>query len=445
MSILNQSLAVLEYSTLNMSNLAQKGLAYPLVFHLPLGALTPFDADGPTNLRPQVQTLKNKVLFYGDTHCERRQRFLDRLKDRFNLVILNNAFGEEAQEAVKSAAVVVNIHYHEKALLESTRIYECLSLGAHIVSEETLDLDDYPGLSDQVTFTPLGDIEAMEKAIELVLKAQEASSDSNALDREAYLQSSQNRFRLMLYRTLHAHHYLNHEQFECLALEVFTFDEALRGVCLSMPETTHRRDQFKRIRPKGFQIFDGVRNTTGWIGCASSYRFLCKAALKAGLDQLLVCEDDVILPPHFDEQLQTIKSFLNQDSIAWDIFAGLISNLHPNTQVFDVQTVNGLTFVTIDKMTSTVFNIYKHSAMELISRWDPNFKNAELNTIDRYLESQADLKIVTLLDPLFGHREDMNSTLWGFENTQYTDWISASQTLLQEKVKAFLAKSQNSH
>jgi GR25 family glycosyltransferase involved in LPS biosynthesis len=230
-----------------------------------------------------------------------------------------------------------------------------------------------------------------------------------------------------------------------LALENFKFDQQLSGVCLSMPETPQRRDQFNLIRPKHFQLFDGVRNTTGWIGCASSYKFLCKAAIQANLPQLLICEDDVILPPDFELKLQIIQAHLSQQPNDWDIFAGLISNLHPETEVIDVQESQGLTFVTINKMTSTVFNIYNRSAMTLITRWDPNFKNAELNTIDRYIESQANLKIVTLLEPLFGHREEMKSTLWGFENTQYNDWIKASQVLLKQKVKLFLGQLKKNH
>jgi len=63
------------------------------------------------------------------------------------------------------AKVIVNIHYYENALLETTRICECLSLGIPIVSEMGSDQVHYEGKFESVTFTPLNDIDAMIHAI----------------------------------------------------------------------------------------------------------------------------------------------------------------------------------------------------------------------------------------------------------------------------------------
>jgi len=77
------------------------------------------------------------VLFYGDPNSERRQDYLYALQERFSVKTINEIFGNDLYRALSSAKVIVNIHYYENALLETTRIYECLSLGLHVVSEES--------------------------------------------------------------------------------------------------------------------------------------------------------------------------------------------------------------------------------------------------------------------------------------------------------------------
>ena len=91
-------------------------------------------------------------------------------------------------------------------------------------------------------------------------------------------------------------------------------------------------------------------------------------------------------------------------------------------------------------MTSMVFNIYSRKAMELISAWDETLEDDQINTIDRYLERTSNLRIVTLLEPVFGHREDLTSSLWGFGNAQYTSYIDKSREQLRQKVDAYRQK-----
>ena len=84
-----------------------------------------------------------------------------------------------------------------------------------------------------------------------------------------------------------------------------------------------------------------------------------------------------------------------------------------------------------------VFNIYSSRAMEIISRWDETLEDDQTNTIDRYLERTENLRVVTLLEPVFGHREELKSSLWGFGNEQYNDYIAKSRAQLHDKVQAF--------
>lgn len=47
---------------------------------------------------------------------------------------------------------VLNIHYYENALLQTTRIYECLSLNKLVVSEQGSDQDEHTELDGIVDF-----------------------------------------------------------------------------------------------------------------------------------------------------------------------------------------------------------------------------------------------------------------------------------------------------
>jgi hypothetical protein len=48
-----------------------------------------------------------------------------------------------------------------------------------------------------------------------------------------------------------------------------------------------------------------------------------------------------------------------------------MADVHPNAKIISVDQAGGRTYVTLDKMTSTVFNIYNKSALQMISQWNP--------------------------------------------------------------------------
>jgi GR25 family glycosyltransferase involved in LPS biosynthesis len=147
----------------------------------------------------------------------------------------------------------------------------------------------------------------------------------------------------------------------------------------------------------------------------------------------IICEDDVIFPVDYDNKLNKIINHLQSTEAKWHIFAGIIAHLHEDTKVLDVKVIDGIEYIYIDKMTSMVMNIYSRRGMDLISQWDEKNIDAETNTIDRYVESAQDLVVVTTLPFLVGYAEEQQSTLWGFENSQYTSLIKASEKLLAEK------------
>lgn len=430
--ILENSRAVLDYSLANLAYLSERKIAYPHVFHVPLGPIVDYAA-----IRGIVRNTDTaaQVLFYGDHNAPRRKQYLEALQSQYNVRIISNLFGADLQNAIANAQIVVNIHYYEGALLESTRIFECLSLGAKVVSESATDVGDYPGLETVVQFVPVGDIAAMVSAVGKALARPVVQEDSTDDTHREYLRAAQNRFAFMFYRAMLAHKLVSYKQFS----ELVKPPEATAFV-LSLPETMERRAAYLANPAAGVQVFDGLRARPGWVGCALSYKYLCSSAFDRGLDQLLICEDDVELPANYDETLSTIREYLQANDGQWDIFVGIIAHLHPDTMVLDVEERSGLTFVTVDRMTSMVFNIYSRRAMELIANWDENLQGDQTNTIDRYLERTDNLRIVTLLEPVFGHREDLKSSLWGFGNDAYNDYIEKSRSQLRDKVAAFRAR-----
>lgn len=119
---------------------------------------------------------------------------LKALERHFDVRVVTGVFGREVEKAIKGARIVVNIHFYEEddLLLETTRIYECLSLGTPVVSETARDQDDYPELAGVVAFFEKGSVGAMLRAVG---RALEAPAGRDALGRS--VQVSEARFRFM--------------------------------------------------------------------------------------------------------------------------------------------------------------------------------------------------------------------------------------------------------
>ena len=432
LNVLESSFAVLDYARFNLQYLENKGVRYPHTYWVPVGAIP----DYPEFLQAQgllgEDAGKNcDVLFYGDVTAPRRQRLLKAIGSQFNLRIEGNLFGPALYAAVRSAKVVVNIHYYEGAMLESTRLWECLSLGATVVSESGADQDEYDAFKDVISFCPVDDTQALVRAIG---RALEAPVDAEHL--KAIVQRSDAQFSFMWNRAMLGLHLSGPGQFGNL-----TADYQLPGdrLVLSLPETTQRRELFDKVRPAGVATFDGLRRRPGWVGCALSYQFLAKKALAQGLERLDIMEDDVLLSPDYAAHCEISDRYLAAHTGDWDIFAGLITVLHPDAKVLKVEKLDGLTFVTLNRMTSTVHNRYAPSALKMLANWDVNNPDANTNTIDKYLESQPRLRVVITLPYLVGHREDAHSSLWGFANTQYTEIIANSERQIKVLVDDYLA------
>ena len=219
--------------------------------------------------------------------------------------------------------------------------------------------------------------------------------------------------------------------------------QPLPGPCmvLSMPETVRRRAHFVEQTLPGLQtevaVFDGVRYSPGWLGCAMSYQYLARKALQTGVAQLEIMEDDVEMPPDYAQRRARVDGWLAAHDGQWDIFAGLIAKIHPGTQVLEVMEQDGETFVVLDRMTSMVHNIYAQPALEALSEWNSSIRDPHTNTIDSYLQGRAQMRVVTTLPFLVAHTTDMDSSLWGINNQEYLAVIYKAEQDLRQLVERF--------
>ena len=435
LAVLENSLAALDYAQTNIANLADYGIVYPHVYLLPIGGVAGYARWLSSTLgQPPAEADETcDVLFYGDANAPRRRRLLSAIGARYRLRVVGNLFGAAMHRALAGAKVVVNLHYYEGALLETTRIYECLSLGKSVVSECAADQAEHASLEQVVRFVPVGDAEALLKALAQALDEQSTPEGQAAYDDrcQAVVAASQRHFEFMLYRMLLARRILGYLQFDQLTAPG---DPLSPRVALSLPETTARRQAFEANRPGDVAVFDGLRYAPGWVGCALSYKHLAQSALRQQMPQLEIMEDDVEFPPGHDERRARVLAYLAQRAGEWDVFVGVMALVHPETNVLKVERVDGETYVTLDRMISMVSNIYTPEALRRIAAWDETCLDAETNTIDRFLQNQGRLRAVVTLPFLVGHREDMDSSLWGISNARYAQLISQAQAQLERLV-----------
>ncbi|HFN5733313.1 TPA: hypothetical protein ACHFMM_004426, partial [Escherichia coli] len=271
-SRLNNAVAIFDYSLKNIEYLLDKGIPYQKLFYMPISSFPDYPAHLADNgyvLDDQKGDIHADVLFYGDPNCERRKAYLQELKKHFNVTVASEVFGDKLTRMVKNAKVVVNIHYYENALLETTRLYETISLGTPVVSESSSDIVEHEDLQDVIDFCPIGDIPAMVEKIQNLLSDKEYYNGRK--EKIKHFTNVDNKNNYYLRRYLLSIDKLNFSQYK----SIFSFEQFQTGdvprLCLSLSETPVRRKAFFASPSHGFQFFEGIRYRIGWIGCGMSY------------------------------------------------------------------------------------------------------------------------------------------------------------------------------
>ena len=162
-----------------------------------------------------------------------------------------------------------------------------------------------------------------------------------------------------------------------------------------------------------------------------------KKAKEQQLEDILICEDDVLFPEDFEARWQSCRRYL-EDCGDWDLFQGIMADVGEDS-IECVRHWDGETFVHLNHAISMVFNYYRSSVFDAVIAWDESNADAYSNTVDRALEARK-LQVITTLPFLVGHKEDLNSEVWGFRNSQYNDLITKSSEKLTALAAAFEEK-----
>lgn len=423
---LENAVAIMDYSLHNIAYLQDTaGLSHRNIFYTPISNLPNhyLHSTGQPDKSDEASSASAAhiydIAFYGDANTPRRQEFLKALEQRYSVLRISEVFGEALYAQLACARLIVNIHYYEGALLETTRLYECLSLGHSIVSESSVDIDEHSLLKPYITFTPIGDIDAMVAAVGERL-AQEKATLPPALPNDIA------HFHFYFARMLVANNLLDAQALDTIQSPL-PASHLYQGVGLSLPETHQRRTAFQKSYP-GYPVFPGLRHQQGWRGCALSYRYLARQARACGLKSMEIREDDAGLEGGTYERWQkAIRLFDARPDL--DVLCGLVADVAKDVSVLETLEHEGEHYIVIDRMTSMVCNCYGTRAIQALAEWPFADTNVESNTIDRYLEGLS-LNVLVPLPFIAQHRTESRSTLWQFQNTTYDGMIEASEQRL---------------
>ncbi|CAD9195936.1 hypothetical protein [Acinetobacter bohemicus] len=422
---LKNALLVLDYSLDNIKYLSDS-LPLSNLYYLPISA---------TPLKQEEKTYEYDILFYGDTNNDRRKVYIDKISEHFKVKIINDSFGKDIWEYIQKSRIVLNIHYYENALLETTRIYECLSNDALIISEKSSDFDTYADLKNLVDFIDIDNIQAMIDRIYFWLNSPDQFNERKNLIK-TYNQRSQTQFDFYFQRML-------------LSLDIIDFDTMYKNTsetfqpqeffwCLSLPEYTDRNIEFESELAKynKISIFPGLRHQSPWTGCGLSYKYLMKFAKENHYENIIICEDDVLFPSDLEQKINNIYSLLNKSNLKWDIFSGHVTDLTKSSSIHKIGNDNFFSYINLNKTTGMVFNIYNQSIFDYLALWDYHNKELITNAIDRYLENKRDLQVITTIPYLVKHKENIKTTLWNRDNNpfSYDSMTNSSIQLIEEKI-----------
>ena len=238
-----------------------------------------------------------------------------------------------------------------------------------------------------------------------------------------------------------AHENISFDEFWNICGQYLSLDSD-KIICLTLPEFPERKKIFEEVNSLPVQFFDGLKHYKyGWIGCGMSYKLMIKLAKQQGLECVTICEDDIEFLDDFEQKFFDMKNYIKNLTQPWDVFSGFMSDISDDIDIKEIITFSNQKLLLINRMISMVFNCYNHSIYDTIISWDETNLNVNLNTIDRFLEQKKQFIIFLSFPFLVDHKDDLQSTIWGFSNAKYNDLINKSIHLLQTKITEKLNQS----
>jgi hypothetical protein len=129
------SLFTLDYSLYNY-NFFKKNFEekyYKKIYYFPIPIINEFI------INKNIE-INYDLLFFG-TFNKRRTDICNILKDKYNILVVNNLFGNDLYKVIMKSKIILNIHFYKNAVLETARINDVLRFNKVIISEKSCDND----------------------------------------------------------------------------------------------------------------------------------------------------------------------------------------------------------------------------------------------------------------------------------------------------------------
>jgi len=388
-SALQNSTIIWDYSIKNYNNYKQ--LPLNNVYYMPLPFYYNISTEAIDN-----DSYQYDIFFYG-AHNHRRSNILNLLKAKYNIKIGFSVFGDERDNYIKSSKIIINLHYYDEAVVETARFNEVLKFNKLIISEtsssHTYDYYNVNLYKDLVVFIDninddLSNIDQLYAALDNYLNNQYIYDN-----KIQYIKT--NKYKLMD----QSEYFIKRNLLGVIEFTNVKIDYELKQdiiYFLHLPETPIRYDLFMN-QPNYNNIvnkiegYPAIKYNPGWKGRAFSYMNLIYNAQRCNLKQITICEDDCCFNYDFDIKYNIILEFLEKLN-RWDLFVGVVESLPEDITVSNVYYYKNKTFIEINKMTSTVFNIYNNTCFNEILKWDVHSKDIS-GTIDEYIKT-CNFKII---------------------------------------------------
>ncbi len=133
LNYLRKALAVWDYSLINYQNLKKLGIRN--IEYVPIQYLRTCDI-----IKQCAPASKDIDIFFFGSMNDRRQSLITQLQSRgLNVVVKTNVWKAERDELIARSKFVLNIHFYQHSILETTRLSYLLSNNCHVISESSGD------------------------------------------------------------------------------------------------------------------------------------------------------------------------------------------------------------------------------------------------------------------------------------------------------------------
>ena len=125
---IEQSLFTLDYSLYNYNNFEEKYRKKIYYFPIPI----------KNEIISNNIDINYDLLFFGCLNT-RRKNICYKLKNKYNILIVDNLFGDKLYKVIMKSKIILNIHYYKNAILEIARINDVIRFNKVIISEKSCD------------------------------------------------------------------------------------------------------------------------------------------------------------------------------------------------------------------------------------------------------------------------------------------------------------------